>query len=44
MVLRGITSSTCNTVKFLQKNRVLQMNVSCPGPCIKGSRSLHCGQ
>ena len=20
------------------------MNVSCPGPCIKGSRSLHCGQ
>ena len=43
MVLRDITSSTCNTVKFLQKNRVLQTNVSCPGPCIKGSRSLHCG-
>ena len=44
MVLRDITSSTCHTVKFLQKNGVLQMNVSCPGPCIKGSRSLHCGQ
>ena len=44
MVLRDITSSTCHTVKFLQKNGVLQTNVSCPGPCIKGSRSLHCGQ
>ena len=44
MVLRDITTSTSNTVKFLQKNGVLQTNVSCPGPCIKGSRSLHCGQ
>ena len=44
MVLGNITSSTCNTVKLLQKNGVLQMNVSCPGPCIKGSYALHCGQ
>ena len=44
MVLHDITSSTCNTVKFQEKNGVLQRNVSCLGPCIKGSRSLHCGE
>ena len=44
MVLRDITTSTSNTVNFIQKNGVLQTEVSCPGPCIKGSRSLPCGQ
>ena len=44
MVLCDITTSTCDTVKFLQKHAVLQTNVSCPGPCIKGSHSLHYGQ
>ena len=44
MVLRDITSSTSDTVHFLQKNGILQHDVSCPGPCIKGSWSFPCGQ
>ena len=44
MVLHDITSSTSDTVHFLQKNGILQHDVSCPGPCIKGSRSFPCGQ
>ena len=42
MVLRDITSSTSNTVHFLQKNGILQHDISCP--CIEGSRSFPCGQ
>ena len=44
MVLHDITSSTSDTVHFLQKNGILQHDVSCPGPCIKGSHSFPCSQ
>ena len=44
MVLHDITTSTWHTVSFLQKNGVLQHDVLCPGPCIKGSHSFPCGQ
>ena len=44
MVLHDITSATSDTVHFLQNNGILQHDVSCPGPCIKGSRSFPWGQ
>ena len=44
MVLRDITSATSDTVHFLQSHGILQHDVSCPGPCIKGSHAFPYGQ
>ena len=42
-ILRTVTCCTPNTIQFLQKYAVLRSGVVCPGPCVKGARSIGCG-
>ena len=43
-VLRSITITKEECIKFLQQQGVFHSSMTCPGPCYAGHRSLHCGQ
>ena len=43
-VLKDITSSKIDTIKFLQEHGVIAKDKTCPGPLVRGKRLQNCGQ
>ena len=43
-LLREVTCSKDESIKFMKEQHILASSVKCPGPCINGKHTYSCGK